>query len=119
MIKFAIYTFLGFIMESVYISILNKKILFSGLLKGPCIPIYGFGALLILNISGYCYNNIDVFFYSLISCTCLEYLTHYFLLKDSNIEIWNYSKIPHNAIKHTNSCRIVMWYFRIIPYFNI
>lgn len=49
MIKFAIYTFLGFIMESVYISILNKKILFSGLLKGPCIPIYGFGALLILN----------------------------------------------------------------------
>ncbi len=33
MIKFAIYTFLGFIMESVYISILNKKILFSGLLK--------------------------------------------------------------------------------------
>ena len=47
MIKFAIYTFLGFIMESVYISILNKKILFSGLLKGPCIPIYGFGALLI------------------------------------------------------------------------
>ena len=105
MIKFAIYTFLGFIMESVYISILNKKILFSGLLKGPCIPIYGFGALLILNISGYCYNNIDVFFYSLISCTCLEYLTHYFLLKDSNIEIWNYSKIPHNY-----SARICMFY---------
>ena len=77
----------------------------SGLLKGPCIPIYGFGALLILNISGYCYNNIDVFFYSLISCTCLEYLTHYFLLKDSNIEIWNYSKIPHNY-----STRICMFY---------
>ena len=114
MIKFAIYTFLGFIMESVYISILNKKILFSGLLKGPCIPIYGFGALLILNISGYCYNNIDVFFYSLISCTCLEYLTHYFLLKDSNIEIWNYSKIPHNY-----SARICMFYSIIWGFLGI
>ena len=116
MIKFAIYTFLGFIMESIYISILNKKILFSGLLKGPCIPIYGFGALLILNISGYCYNNIDVFFYSLISCTCLEYLTHYFLLKDSNIEIWNYSKIPHNYSARICMFYSIMWGFLGICY---
>lgn len=105
MIKFAIYTFLGFILESLYLSILNKKIIFSGLLKGPCIPIYGFGATLILNTSIYCHNNIDIFFYSLICCSTLEYLTHYFLLKDSKIQIWNYSKLPHNY-----SARICMFY---------
>ena len=47
MVKFAIYTFLGFILESVYVSILKKEFYLSGLLKGPFIPIYGFGALLI------------------------------------------------------------------------
>ncbi|WP_027089438.1 putative ABC transporter permease [Thomasclavelia saccharogumia] len=105
MVKFAIYTFLGFIMESVYVSILERKIYFSGLLKGPFIPIYGFGALLILKTVPYYQNNFDTFFYSLICCTVLEYLTHYFLSKDSNIQIWNYSKISHNY-----SGRICMFY---------
>ena len=77
MVKFAIYTFLGFIMESIYVSILERKIYFSGLLKGPFIPIYGFGALLILKTVPYYQNNFDTFFYSLICCTALEYLTHY------------------------------------------
>ena len=95
-------------MESVYISILNKKILFSGLLKGPCIPIYGFGALLILNISGYCYNNIDVFFYSLISCTCLEYLTHYFLLKRTQILKYGIILKYHITILQEFVCFIVL-----------
>lgn len=57
MVKFAIYTFLGFIIESAYISILEKRIHFSGLLKGPFIPIYGFGALLILKAVPYHTNN--------------------------------------------------------------
>lgn len=105
MVKFAIYTFLGFILESIYISILDKKIYFSGLLKGPFIPIYGFGALLILKTSTYYQNNFDTFFYSLVCCTTLEYLTHYFLSKDSNIKIWDYSKLPHNY-----SSRICMFY---------
>ena len=50
MVKFAIYTFLGFILESVYVSILKKEFYLSGLLKGPFIPIYGFGALFDLSI---------------------------------------------------------------------
>ena len=37
MVKFAIYTFLGFILESVYVSILKKEFYLSGLLKGPFI----------------------------------------------------------------------------------
>lgn len=62
MVKFAIYTFLGFILESVYVSILKKEFYLSGLLKGPFIPIYGFGALLILSIVPYHTNNFEIFF---------------------------------------------------------
>lgn len=105
MIKFAIYNILGFIMESVYVSILNRKIYFSGLLKGPFIPLYGFGALLILKTTPYYQNNFDTFFLfpSLLYCTRIS--NTLFLVTDSKIEIWNYSKIPHNY-----SNRICMFY---------
>ena len=111
MVKFAIYTFLGFILESAYVSIWKHKIYFSGLLKGPFIPIYGFGSLIVLSIAPYCINNFDIFFYSLITCTAIEYLTHYFLIHDSEIEIWNYDKLKLNY--HNRICMFysLMWGF--------
>lgn len=95
MITFAIYSFLGFILESIYISCFKKQIYFSGLLKGPFIPLYGFGALLIISIIPSHTNNYEIFFYSLICGTILEYLTHFFLRIDSNIEIWNYQRMHY------------------------
>lgn len=109
MVKFAIYTFLGFIIESAYISILEKRIHFSGLLKGPFIPIYGFGALLILKAVPYHTNNFEIFFYSLVCCTALEYVTHYFLAHDLNIEIWNYQKYSDNYCSRICLFYSLMW----------
>lgn len=109
MVKFAIYTFLGFIIESIYVSILKKEVYFSGLLKGPFIPIYGFGALLILSITPYYTNNYEIFFYSLFSCSTLEYLTHFFLASDFQIEVWNYHKIPHNCRSRICLFYSIMW----------
>lgn len=111
MVKFAIYTFLGFILESVYVSILKKEFYLSGLLKGPFIPIYGFGALLILSIVPYHTNNFEIFFYSLFGCTALEYLTHFFLSYDSQIEVWNYGKIPSNCTSRICMFYSLMWGF--------
>lgn len=109
MVKFAIYSFLGYIIESAYISILNKKLYLSGLLKGPFIPLYGFGSLIILSIVPRHANILDIFFYSLISCTTLEYLTHYFLKTDLNIEIWNYSLIPNNFTNRICLFYSILW----------
>lgn len=111
MVKFAIYTFLGFIIESIYVSILKKEFYLSGLLKGPFIPIYGFGALIILNVIPYHTNNFEIFFYSLVSCTALEYLTHFFLSNDSNIEVWNYSKLHDNYNGRICMLYSLMWGF--------
>ena len=111
MVKFAIYTFLGFILESIYVSILKKEFYLSGLLKGPFIPIYGFGALLILRVIPYHTNNFEIFFYSLICCTMLEYLTHFFLSHDSNIEVWNYQSLPHNYTGRICMFYSLMWGF--------
>lgn len=38
---FLIYSFLGWAMESIYRSILEKKMINTGFLRGPVCPIYG------------------------------------------------------------------------------
>lgn len=47
-ILFFIYSFLGWVWESIYMSILERKPLNRGFLYGPWIPIYGFGATTML-----------------------------------------------------------------------
>lgn len=48
MLLFFIYSFLGWIWESIYQSILEKKLLNRGFLFGPFIPLYGAGATSVL-----------------------------------------------------------------------
>ena len=45
---FIIYSFAGWVLESVSKSIAQKKLVNSGFLNGPICPIYGFGALIML-----------------------------------------------------------------------
>ena len=42
---FVLYSILGWLVESVYMSICNRKITNRGFARGPMCPIYGFGAL--------------------------------------------------------------------------
>ena len=43
---FIIYSFLGWLMESVFRSICEKKMINTGFLRGPFCPIYGIGAII-------------------------------------------------------------------------
>lgn len=105
MVYFIFYSFIGFVMESAYLSIMNKKIHLSGLLKGPFIPLYGFGATLLLHIYPFCLNNFDLFYFAVVLCTTLEYVTHLILEKELHIQIWNYKDF-HQRFTH----RICMFY---------
>ena len=42
-----IYSFLGWAMESIYISFLQRKVINRGFLHGPFCPIYGFGGVVL------------------------------------------------------------------------
>ena len=44
-IYFIIYSFLGWLIESVAISIINGRIIHRGNMKGPFLLVYGFGAI--------------------------------------------------------------------------
>lgn len=94
---FIIYSFLGWIMESIFRSIIEKKVINTGFLIGPICPIYGFGACIMFLFLGNLKDNIILLF--LISCTLLtlwEYIVGVLLEKIFNTKYWDYSDHKFN-----------------------
>ena len=79
---FILYSFLGWIMESVFRSICEKKLINTGFLKGPFCPIYGIGAIImILILNSFKSNMIVLFIISMLVLTIWEYIVGYLLEK--------------------------------------
>lgn len=94
---FLIYSFLGWVLESVYKSLLTRKIVNSGFITGPFCPIYGFGAVILyIFLDGFKSNLVLVFVISLVVFTIWEFLVGYFLEKVFNTKYWDYSNEKFN-----------------------
>ncbi len=97
LIYFMFYSLVGWIYESIYISIEEKKLVNRGFLTGPFIPIYGLGGvLIILLFYGKDYPWYMIFAFSMVLTSVLEYLTSYVLEKVFQARWWDYSKDPFN-----------------------
>jgi len=97
LIYLAIYSFIGWLYESIICSMVNKrKIINRGFLIGPYVPIYGFGAVLVIQLFGNFSSLISIFIYSMIICTVIEYLTSVLMEKIFNAIWWDYSNFPFN-----------------------
>ncbi len=96
-ILFFIYSVLGWITESIYSSILEKKIVDRGFLIGPYCPIYGFGAVIgIIYLTQYKDNPLTIFFLGVIIASITEYLTSYIMEKLFKVRWWDYSNQKFN-----------------------
>lgn len=94
---FFIYAFAGWIMETISISIRNKKFVNRGFLIGPVCPIYGYGVVLVsLLLQKYQNDIIVTFFMSIIICGFLEYFTSYFMEIIFKARWWDYSQRKFN-----------------------
>ena len=94
---FFIYSIIGWITETIYASIKEKKIVNRGFLIGPYCPIYGCGSILmILYLTQYKNNFITVFLLSMFICCFLEYLTSYLMEKIFKARWWDYSDKKYN-----------------------
>lgn len=92
-IYFAIYCFLGFLLESCYVSLLKGKWISSGLLKGPFIPLYGFGAIILIFLYPYLKHSFFLsFLIGGIAMTIVEYIASIYIEKYFHTHCWNYSK---------------------------
>lgn len=94
---FLIYSFLGWVMESIFRSICEKKLINTGFLRGPFCPIYGIGAIIMIALlSQFEKSIVLLFFISLIILTLWEYIVGVLLEKLFKTKYWDYSDHKFN-----------------------
>lgn len=93
-----IYCVIGYILECIYCSILNKKIVSNrGFLIGPYLSIYGTGAICILFLlKKYVNDPITLFIMASLVATILEYFTSFIMEKIFKARWWDYSEQKFN-----------------------
>lgn len=94
---FFVYAFLGWILETIYcvvtLGVFNKR----GFLYGPICPIYGFGAVILIQcVKNKKTNTIGKFLISMIAFTIVEYLASVVLEDIFNLRWWDYSNDVFN-----------------------
>lgn len=96
-IYFVLYSFLGWVVESVYCAIIDKVWVNRGFLNGPVCPVYGIGSIAVLILLNPLKNNIvTLFFISVIITTLVEYVTAVILENLFNLKWWDYSTYKFN-----------------------
>lgn len=94
---FYFYCFCGWIWECLYVSIRMRKWQNRGFLHGPLLPIYGFGAVVVLFLTLPVRNNLWlVGILGMIGSTVLEYVTGAVMEKMFHMRYWDYTGKPFN-----------------------
>lgn len=94
---FFIYSFAGWVLESVCKTIEQRKLVNSGFLNGPFCPIYGFGAIIMLLCLSFLKDKpIILFITAFFVLSVWEYLVGLFLEKVFKTKYWDYSHLKFN-----------------------
>lgn len=100
-ISFFIFSITGWIWESIYCTIKNKKWANRGFLYGPLCPIYGFGSVCILILYDLNKSSVmakpsllQIFIFSFFGSMILEYVSSYALEKLFHARWWDYTGMP-------------------------
>lgn len=110
LLLFYLYCFIGWIWESCYVSLEKYKWINRGFLKGPLLPIYGSGAIVVLfSTLGVEENIILIFIIGMIVATILEYITGTTMEKMFHVRYWDYSKKLFNINGHICLLSSLTW----------
>ena len=89
---FFMYSLLGWAMESIYLSIGQRRLVNTGFLYGPFCPIYGVGAVaMILGLQCFKKNNYTLFFGGFLVGSIVEYIISYLGEVIFKVNWWDYS----------------------------
>ena len=94
---FFIYCFIGWVIESTYVSVRSLHFVNRGFLRLPLLPLYGSGAIIMLWLSLPVQGNIFlVFLFGMAGASALEYATGYVMERLFKMKYWDYSNNPFN-----------------------
>lgn len=107
-----IYCFLGWVWESLYVSFRKREWVNRGFLHGPLLPIYGFGAIIILWMTfPYSDSLVRTYLLGSLGATILEYITGTVMLQLFNARYWDYSDHNYNLNGHISLLTSLGWGF--------
>lgn len=87
---FFVGSFIGYIYEVIFYKFTEGVIANRGSLYGPCLPIYGTGAICIYYLRNLKKHPVTLFLLLMLITGILEYLVGYFILNIEGIRLWDY-----------------------------
>ena len=90
---FYIYCFCGWVFESAVVSVQQKRPVNRGFLRGPMLPIYGFGATIMLHVSlPLAGHPVQIYFVGMVVATAFEYVVGVVMEAIFKVKYWDYSE---------------------------
>lgn len=93
---FMIYSFFGWVYESLWSSFNERQWINRGFLSGPVIPIYGFGAVSFVLLLSDINNPVYIFILGMVIASILEYFASWAMEKLFHARWWDYNHYPFN-----------------------
>lgn len=107
---FLVYCFTGWCIESTWVSLHQHKFVNRGFMRGPFIPIYGFGAMTLLLVGTPLLKwPVAVFFAGMFAASVLEFFTGMAMEAIFKVRYWDYSDKPFNIKGHVCLFTSVCW----------
>lgn len=109
---FIVYSFFGWVMESVLKTVVQKKPVNSGFLYGPFCPIYGFGAIIMfLFLQEFKQRPILLFVIAFFVLSMWEYIVGWMLEKIFHAKYWDYTQNKFNIKGRVCLMNSLFWGF--------
>ena len=116
---FIVFSFIGWIIDSSYRSIVLKKWINAGYFRGPVCPVYGFGGLLLV-IMFKIFSSMDIYLLILLSSigmVVIEYFAGAFSVKFLKVTLWDYSKARFNLHGHVDLVHSFYWIILVLIFY--
>ncbi len=112
---FYFYCFFGWVFESTYVSVKSRRFVNRGFMRGPFLPIYGSGAIMMLVVSMPFQDNLVLTYLAgCVGATALELVTGMLMESLFKVRYWDYSNQKFNYKGHICLSSTVAWGFLTI-----
>nr|WP_326185571.1 hypothetical protein [uncultured Oscillibacter sp.] len=109
---FFFYCFCGWVWESCYVSVRQRRWVNRGFLQGPLLPIYGSGAIIILFATLPVAGSLPlIWLFGMLAATALEYVVGAAMEKIFKVRYWDYSNQKYNLNGHICLTSSIAWGF--------
>ncbi len=109
---FYFYCIFGWCFESVYVSLISRRPVNRGFLKGPWLPLYGTGAVVVLWLTlPFRVHPVLVYLVGMLGATVLEYVTGEAMVRLFKVRYWDYSNQKFQYKGHICLSSSIVWGF--------